>query len=290
MRFRSLFTQGMVLHETYRTRDGLAVEPGDVARGDGGAPRHRETGEPLLAGRSEKMSKSRGNVVDPVSIIETYGADTARWFMLSDSPPDRDMEWTEAGISGAMRFVNRVWRLVGTRAAGLPAPGEAPRGEEAGHALRRATHLAIDGVTGDLEAFRFNRAVARIHELVNAVSQAGDEAPGSVLREGLETIALLAGPMMPHVAEELWRMLGHDTLVAQEPWPEAAPGLLVDDSVEVAVQVRGRLRGTITLGRDAGREEAEELALALPTVAAALGGDPVTKVIHVPNRIINFIH
>ena len=288
--FAGLFTQGMVLHETYRTESGELVEPADMVRSEADGLRHARTGEPLIAGRSEKMSKSRKNVIDPVHIIETYGADTARWFMLSDSPPDRDLDWTEAGIAGASRFVNRLWRLVGARAPHLPPPGARPAGGDAGHELRRAAHAAIASVTEDLETFHFNRAVARVHELANAVSLAEDAAPGPVLREALEIATLLVGPMMPHLAEEMWQMMGHETLVAEAPWPEADAGLLVDDAIEVAVQVRGRLRGTIELRRDAAREEAEELALALPTVVAALAGAPVTRVIYVPNRIINVIH
>ena len=288
--FAGLFTQGMVLHETYRTESGEPVEPIDVVHDEADALRHARTGQPLLAGRSEKMSKSRKNVIDPVHIIETYGADTARWFMLSDSPPDRDLDWTEAGITGASRFVNRLWRLVGAHAPHLPPPGGHPAGSDAGHELRRAAHAAIANVTEDLETFHFNRAVARVHELANTVSLADEAVPGPVLREALEIATLLVGPMMPHLAEEMWQMLGHGTLVAESPWPKADADLLIDDSIKVAVQVRGRLRGTIELPRDAGQEEAEELALALPTVVAALAGAPVTKVIYVPNRIINVIH
>ncbi len=286
--FAGLFTQGMVCHETYRTEAGQWVEPADVVAGDDGTLLHAGTGAPVKAGRSEKMSKSKKNVIDPEDIITTYGADTARWFMLSDSPPDRDLDWTEAGITGAWRFVNRLWRLVTSRAAALPPPGTAPEADAA--ELRRAVHAAIAGVTEDLEAFHFNRSVARIHELANTLSDAGADAPDGALREGLEVITLLAAPMMPHLAEELWKVLGHTTLIAETPWPDSDPALLVQESVEIAVQVRGKMRGTIEVTRDADQTTAQELALALPTVMAALNGDTVKRIIYVPNRIINVIH
>ena len=287
--FAGLFTQGMIRHETYRAASGEWLEPAEVERGERGALRQTGTGRPVEAGRSEKMSKSKKNVIDPEDIIETYGADTARWFMLSDSPPARDLDWTEAGVAGAWRFVNRLWRLVASRADSLPAPETAPSGG-AENPLRRAVHAAVAGVTEDLESFHFNRAVARVHELVNAISEAGAAADGAVLREALETVALMIGPMMPHLAEELWSMMGHRTPVAETPWPEADARLLVDDTVTIAVQVRGKLRGTVELARDADQKAAEELALSLPTVVAAIGGGEIRKVVYVPNRIINVIH
>jgi len=284
--FAGLFTQGMICHETYRTENGDWVEPANILEGDGDSVVHAETREPLIVGRSEKMSKSKKNVIDPEDIIKTYGADTARWFMLSDSPPDRDLDWTEAGITGAWRFANRLWRLVANAADTLPAGG--PVSENAD--IRRAIHAAISGVTEDLEAFHFNRAVARVHELVNALADIDAQTDGAALREGLETVTLLIGPMMPHLAEELWRMLGHETLVAETDWPEFDPDLLVQDTVKIAVQVRGKMRGTVEIASDADQAVAEAAALALPTVSAALDGDDVKKIIYVPNRIINVIH
>ncbi len=293
--FAGLFTQGMVCHETYRTADGEWVPPVEVAEGPDKSPVRAATGETLTVGRSEKMSKSRRNVVDPEDIMETYGADTARWFMLSDSPPDRDLEWTEAGVAGAWRFVNRMWRLAtdpGRPVAPPGAPMPAEAGRDAALAdIRRAVHKAIGGVTGDLEGFRFNRAVARVHELVNLLSDfdAGGDAAAWVRREALETMALLAGPMVPHLGESLWRFLGHDTLLADAPWPEADAALARDEIVTVAVQVMGKTRGTVDLERDAAQEEAEAAALALPTVTAALGGRPIRKIVFVPNRILNVV-
>ena len=287
--FAGLFTQGMICHETYRTESGAWVEPADVIEGEGDTLVHAETREKVIAGRSEKMSKSKKNVIDPEDIISTYGADTARWFMLSDSPPERDLDWTESGITGAWRFSNRLWRLVAANAANLPPTGTEPDGNSAAD-LRRAVHAAIAGVTEDLEAFHFNRSVARIHELVNALSDADAAKDGAALREGLETVTLLIGPMMPHLAEELWRMLGHEKLVADSPWPVADEALLVQDTVKLAVQVRGKMRGTVEIRHDADQATAERAALALATVTAALDGDEVKKIIYVPNRIINVIH
>jgi leucyl-tRNA synthetase len=306
--FAGLFTQGMICHETYKTDAGEWVEPADVIDGDAGGHVHATTGATVTQGRSEKMSKSKKNVIDPEDIINTYGADTARWFMLSDSPPERDLDWTESGISGAWRFCNRLWRLVAANVAALPAPGVEPAdtasagaaspdaepGGDGTAAIRRAIHAAIAGVTDDLEAFHFNRSVARIHELVNALSDI-DAASlsrdgAAVLREGLETVTLLIGPMMPHLAEELWRMLGHETLLAETAWPVAIESLLVQDTVKLAVQVRGKMRGTIEVARDADQDAAERAALALATVTAALDGDEIKKIIYVPNRIINVIH
>jgi hypothetical protein len=287
--FAGLFTQGMICHETYKTESGAWVEPADVLEGEGDELVHAETREKVIAGRSEKMSKSKKNVIDPEDIISTYGADTARWFMLSDSPPERDLDWTESGITGAWRFSNRLWRLVAANAASLPQTGSVPDSDNAA-GLRRAVHAAIAGVTEDLEAFHFNRSVARIHELVNALSDADPSKDSAALREGLETVTLLIGPMMPHLAEELWRMLGHEKLVADSPWPVADERLLVQDTVKLAVQVRGKMRGTVEIPHDADQATAEQAALALPTVTAALDGDEVKKIIYVPNRIINVIH
>ncbi len=290
--FAGLFTQGMVCHETYRTESGAWVTPAELEKGDDGAWRLLESGAPVTVGRSEKMSKSKKNVVDPEDIIATYGADCARWFMLSDSPPDRDLEWTEAGIAGAWRFLNRLWRLGtadGIAAAGTPIPDSL---SEAAQALRQQVHKAIDGVTDDLEKFHFNRAVARIYELVNALgdfAETGDVA-GAVRREALETAICLVGPMMPHLAEEMWHRLGNETLLADTAWPEADPALLVEDTVTVAVQVRGKLRATIELPRDADQKTAEDAALAEPNVQAALEGKTVNRIIFVPNKIVNVVH
>ena len=291
--FAGLFTQGMINHETYRTARGAWVPPAEVARKDGRAVREK-TGEAITVGRSEKMSKSKKNVIDPEAIILTYGADTARWFMLSDSPPDRDMDWTDSGVAGAARFVNRLWRMIAQSDTVLPRIGaNAPEGYDqapALKALRRKIHQTVAAATGDLEGFHFNRAVARIYELANALADApGGENAGYVRREGYETAVRLMGPMMPHLAEELWQALGHDTLLVDESWPVADPTLLIDDTVKIAVQVQGKLRGTIEMPRDADESACTTSALAVATVANALEARPIKKTVFVPNRIINFL-
>ena len=293
--FTGLFTQGMVCHETYSTEDGAWVQPSEVMPTEGGGFSHAGTGAPVTAGRSEKMSKSKKNVIDPEDIMDSYGADTARWFMLSDSPPDRDLEWTESGIAGAWRFVNRLWRLAETTSPPIAALGATPPAsfdsDEEARKLRVRIHKTIKNVTDDLETFHFNRAVARIYELVNALNDfAGDnDAAAWARREGIETVVLLIGPMMPHIAEEICQRLGADTLVADAAWPVADPSLLIEDTVTVAVQVKGKMRGTVELPLGAAQEQAEAAALALPTVMAALNGKEARKIIFVPDRIINVV-
>jgi len=289
--FDGLLTQGMVCHETYKDEGGAWLYPDEVVKQDAGLV-HAETGKPVTLGRSEKMSKSKRNTVDPAHIIDTYGADTARLFMLSDSPPERDLEWTEAGVDGAWRYVNRLWRLVGNVVDALPPSGSAmpELGAEA-LKLRRQVHKTIAGLSDDLERFAFNKAVARLRELTNAL---GDIKPATpdvawALREGLETAILLAAPMMPHLAEELWSELGHAEPVVATRWPAADPALLVEDSVTVAVQVNGKLRATIELPKDADPKLAEETALAQEGVIAAMSGKTPRKVVVVPNRIVNVV-
>jgi leucyl-tRNA synthetase len=291
--FAGLFTQGMICHETYRGPDGKWLAPDQVRRVPGGGVATLD-GQPVAVGRSEKMSKSKANTVDPAQIIETYGADTARWFMLSDSPPDRDMDWTEAGVEGAFRFIQRLWRLVMESLDGLPAgPGNGAPPELSAQAIavRRASHKAIAAVTDDVEQFRFNRAVARLYELSNALADFAAESPAErwVLREGFEVLVRLIGPMTPHFAEELWQRLGHETLLVDEPWPTADAALLVDETVTLAVQVNGKLRATITLPRDAEDGAAQDQALAEPAVQRAMGDRAARKVIVVKNRVVNVV-
>ncbi|MEQ9557565.1 MAG: leucine--tRNA ligase [Rhodospirillales bacterium] len=290
--FAGLLTQGMVCHQTFKDQAGKWLLPSQVVF-DGEAAKHAETGQPVTLGRSEKMSKSKKNVVDPEAIIGAYGADTARLFMLSDSPPDRDLEWTDAGVDGAWRYLNRLWRLVTENPAPLAAGTARPHtlGSAAEEVLK-ATHKTIDGVSGDLEKFHFNKAVARIRELTNAVESLKDAATDAdwVRRFALETLTLLIAPMTPHLAEALWLELGRgETLVADTPWPEADAAYLVDDMVTVAVQVNGKLRGTIELPKDCTKDAAEDAALALDKVQSVLEGKPPRKVIVVPNRIVNVV-
>ncbi|MEQ8194508.1 MAG: class I tRNA ligase family protein, partial [Rhodospirillales bacterium] len=290
--FAGLLTQGMICHETYKDDNGKWLYPEDTTQDAQGNTVHAKTGKPVTVGRSEKMSKSKLNVVDPARIIGTYGADTARLFMLSDSPPDRDLDWTDAGIEGAWRYINRLWRLVTESPLVLPEANAAkPRDlSEDAAAVHRMTHKTVAAVSEDLDRFHFNRAVARIRELTNALEGLKDAAGAAwVLREGLEAAARLIGPMMPHLAEELWQRLGHAALLADTPWPVADESLLIEESVTIAVQVNGKLRGTIELAKDAAKEDAEAAALQLPRVLEAMNDKPPRKVIVVPNRIVNVV-
>ncbi|MGD9884269.1 MAG: leucine--tRNA ligase [Reyranella sp.] len=291
--FDGLFTQGMVCHETYRAADGSWLMPEEVERSAGGTVVRRSDGTPVAVGRSEKMSKSKKNVVDPDQIIRDYGADTARWFMLSDSPPERDLEWTEAGVTGAWRFQQRLFRIASTALGELPAAGTPKPAQLASAAtdLRRAAHKAIAGVSADIEAFHFNKAVARLYELANTIDgfEAADEGSRWALREALEIFVRLAGPMTPHLAEELWQALGHTSLLADSPWPSAEDALLVDDTVTIALQVNGKLRGTIQMPKDSSKEANTLAALAHVDVQKAMAGKPQKRVVVVPNRLVNVV-
>jgi leucyl-tRNA synthetase len=290
--FAGLMTQGMICHETYKDSDGQWLLPTEVEKTTDGKLVRTSDGSPVTPGRSEKMSKSKKNVVDPEVIIQTYGADTARLFMLSDSPPDRDLDWTESGIDGAWRYVNRLWRMVDEPAFDI-APLNAPMPEldDAGKKLWGMIHKTIAAVTEDLDRFHFNKAVARIRELTNALSELKPGQPGSawLMRQGLETVLVLINPMTPHLAEALWQKLGHETMLVLAPWPKADPALLTDDTVKLAVQVNGKLRGDIELPRDVDQATAQAAALALPNVQLAMGGKPARKIILVPNRIVNVV-
>jgi leucyl-tRNA synthetase len=291
--FEALFTQGMVLHETYRASDGSWLTPEEIERTPDGKLVRASDKSPVEVGRSEKMSKSKKNVIDPDQIIHDYGADTARWFMLSDSPPERDLEWTEAGVTGAWRFQQRLHRIASEAMAQLPPAGapEPATFSDAAAELRRAAHRTIAGVSADIEAFHFNKAVARLYELANNIAglEANDEATKWALREALEIFVRLIGPMTPHLAEELWSALGHKTLLADAAWPVAEDALLVDDTVTVAVQLNGKLRGTVHLAKDAPKDAAQTAALGLPEIVRALAGKTPRRVIVVRNRIVNVV-
>jgi leucyl-tRNA synthetase len=297
--FAGLFTQGMVVHETYRTKGGDWVMPAEVkVEGLGGARRATlaATGEPIEIGSVEKMSKSKKNTVDPEDIIAAYGADTARWFMLSDSPPERDVIWTEEGVQGAWRFVQRLWRLVG-EIAEVNAPAAHPDtfGERA-LVVRKAAHRALANVSDDIAKLRFNRCVAHIYEFANTLSDAigsAETAPSPdfawALREAGDILVCLFHPMMPHLAEECWAALGHKTLVSAEAWPQVEPALLVENTITLPVQINGKKRADVTVARDAEREDIETAVLALNAVKRALDGKHPKKVIVVPQRIVNVV-
>ena len=284
--FASLFTQGMVTHETYSRQDlangqPIWFAPGDVER-DGNGATLKADGAPVEIGRVIKMSKSKKNVVDPDEIVARYGADAIRWFMLSDSPPERDLPWSEAGIEGCWRFVQRLWRLFGQYDA-------AATGED--KSLDRKTHQTVAAVAGDIEALGFNKAVARIYELTGATEKA---APSASRSQAIRSLLLLVAPMMPHLAEESWALMGPDKkngtgLVADAAWPEIDPALLVEDEVTIAVQVKGKLRDTLTVPKGTSKEALEEMALASEKVQRALEGATIKKVIVVPDRLVNLV-
>jgi len=290
--FAGLQTQGMICHETYKSTGGKWLFPTDVVVGENDTFKD-PSGAEVIRGRSEKMSKSKRNVVDPEEIIESYGADTARLFMLSDSPPDRDLDWTDSGVDGAWRYVNRLWRLVDEPPFDIAALGTVRPEQVDGRAsdVERMVHRTIVAVTDDLERFHFNKAVARIRELSNAVEglDSNDAGAAWVLRYASETLTILIGPLMPHLAEELWQNLGYQTLVADTLWPVANEEMLVDDKVTVAVQVNGKLRGTLNIAKDADKETIEQAALMLEGVKIFIEGKDVRKIIVVPNKIVNVV-
>ncbi len=293
--FAGLFTQGMVVHETYRRADGAWVSPAEVqVTGEGTNRKAVETatGEQVEIGPIEKMSKSRRNTVDPTDIIAGYGADTARLFMLSDSPPDRDVIWTEEGVAGAHRFVQRVWRLVREWSDGREAAG--PPVEAGDHPLRRTAHRTLAAVGDGFATLRFNVAVAKIYELVNAISAAqaeadGDPATAAVIDEAMLILVEIMAPITPHLAEECWQALGQEGLVATRDWPAADESLLADATLVLPVQVNGKKRGELTIDADASQVDVETAVTALDFVQRALDGRRPKKIVVVPKRIVNVV-
>ncbi len=291
--FASLFTQGMVVHETYKSASGEWLLPEDTELKDG-ARIEFGSGKPVAVGAVEKMSKSKKNVVDLDAFVTDFGADVARWFVLSDSPPERDVEWTAAGVKGAWGFVQRVWALVDAHGRAAPKPGDAaPAGANEGEALalRQLAHRAIQHVTDDIEHFRFNVAVAKSYELVNAIARLKGQDEGAVFARGeaLRILTQLISPFMPHLAEECWERLGFDAFAATAPWPAADPKLAARTTVTLPIQVNGKKRAEIEAAKGAAEADVRELALAHPAVAQFLAGQTVRKVIVVPDRIVNIV-
>ncbi len=290
--FAGLMTQGMVAHATFKDAQGEWVYPADVIS-DGAGGYTLETGEPLIMGRSEKMSKSKRNTVDPRNIIDGYGADTARLFMMSDSPPDRGLEWSDAGIDGAWRYLQRIYRLVlDNHAITIAADASnAKNNDDEDGRLQILAEKTLSWVTSDLEKFHFNKAIARIRELTNAIEKLvpTDSSELHIRTRALEYVMHLISPFAPHLAEELWSLTGHTDLIASRPWPKADAALLEDETVTVAVQVNGKLRATLTLAKNMPEDEAKAVALAHPSVVSAMEGKTLKKAIVVPNRIVNLV-
>jgi leucyl-tRNA synthetase len=297
--FAGLFTQGMVVHETYQRANGEWVTPAEVKLDETGGTRTATlaaSGEPIVIGGIEKMSKSKKNTIDPDDIMGSYGADVARWFMLSDSPPERDVEWTERGVQGAWRFTQRLWRLVGDMAdIAERAPSERPVSfTEPALAVRKTAHGALAKVSDAIETLHFNVAVAHIYELANALGSAIARPADTpdfawAIEEAAGILVCLFNPMMPHLAEECWAALGHESLVATEAWPALEAALLHEDTVTLPVQVNGKRRADVTVSREAKSPEIEAAVLALDAVKRILDGKPPKKVIVVPQRIVNVV-
>ena len=282
--FSALFTQGMVTHEIYKTTDAADRPvyhlPEDIIRSEGGATLKDGTKVEVIP--SAKMSKSKKNVVDPMNIIASFGADTARWFVMSDSPPERDVEWTSAGAEAAFKHLSRVWSLC-SRIGEMPADHKGEGDAE----LARATARAIDEVTKGIEGFAFNKAIASLYAFTNTIAKANASTP--VMKEAIRTLAQLMSPMTPHMAEEVWSYQGGAGLCAQAPWPKADPALLVDDTVTLPIQINGKRRAEISVPKDMAAAEVEKIALANEDVVRFLAGQPVKKIIVVPGRIINVV-
>ncbi|NKN39138.1 leucine--tRNA ligase [Agrobacterium sp. a22-2] len=301
--FKGLFTQGMVVHETYRLGEGAAgqwVAPADIRIEEIDGARRAvmlSTGDEVAIGSIEKMSKSKKNVVDPDDIIASYGADTARFFVLSDSPPERDVIWSESGVEGAHRFVQRVWRLISEAAPVLRDVRGNPAKEGEGLAVSQVAHRTLKAVQGDLDKLAFNKAVARIYELVNALAaplsrvSAGSADPAFVaaVRNAAEILIQLFAPMTPHLAEECWAVLGNEGLAATAPWPVFDADLVAENEIMLPVQINGKKRAELTIGRDADQNTVEAAALALDAVKTALNGQAPKKIIVVPQRIVNIV-
>jgi leucyl-tRNA synthetase len=282
----------MVTHTSYKDSDGKWVYPTDIITNDNGDMIDRHTKLNVTAQRNEKMSKSKRNTVDPAEIMDSYGADAARLFVLSDSPPERDLEWTESGIEGAWKYINKLYRMVADNLDGLSAL-DAPQPDlnDKASATLRTIHETRESVANDIDAFHMNKAVARIRAMTNAFSSLNinDTGESWVMREGYTTLSQLLSPITPHLAEELWSMLGHSGLVAESVWPQADTALLANDDVTIAVQVNGKVRATITVPKGADKDSTENIAMTNDDVKRAIDGKDVRKVIVVPGRIVNVV-
>ena len=291
--FKSLLAQGMVTHETYRTEHNEWVFPSEVGTDPQGKLVRISDSAPVIRGRSEKMSKSKKNVVDPETITRDYGADTARLFMISDSPPDRDLEWTDLGAQGIWKYLNRIWTLTDTFKPFLgPFTAKIPDTlNEDEKILRRMTHRLIKDVTFSIQAFQLNRYVAQVREFSNFLGNLKDlsQINGAILREALESLIIVINPVIPHLAEEIWASLGHTTLLVDTSWPSFEEALTEDSSLTIAVQVNGKLRGTFECPKDQDQSALEKAALSLENVQKVVGSQTIRKIIVIPNKVVNIV-
>ena len=297
--FKGLFTQGMVVHETYKSEGGHWLAPNEVRIEGSDASRKAieiATGRPAQIGALEKMSKSKKNTVSPEDIIDSFGADTARWYMLSDSPPERDVEWTDDGAAGAHRFIQRVWRLVNDVIPAISGVAAKPAYEGEAAAISKAAHKTLKAVSEAIEGLAFNRAIALMHSFANtlqgqfaSVSETSPEDVRGAAREAVQILIQIIAPFMPHLAEECWSEIGCEGLVAAAAWPEFDARLVVDDEVVLPVQINGKKRGDLTIARNADQAAVEQAVLSLDFVQNALNGGAPRKIIVVPQRIVNVV-
>lgn len=290
--FKALLTQGMVCHETYKDTKGKWLYPEDVTYENGKAVQVND-GSPVTLGRSEKMSKSKKNVVQPQEIIDEYGVDTARLFVISDSPPERDLEWSQSGVQGVWKYLARLWRLAQSlqpllEGGNAEIPASLSNEELA---LRRTTHKAIEQATYHLETLGLNTYISTLRAFSNEVAKIEGHATmtAGVVREALESLIVLMNPVVPHLAEELWSQLGHGTSLVDVAWPKADPDLLVQDTITQAIQVNGKLRGTIEISPTLSKEEVQAQALGHENIKRFIDGKTVRKVIVIPGKVVNIV-
>jgi leucyl-tRNA synthetase len=285
--FKQLMTQGMVCHETYKDNKGQWLSPEEIKQQGNGSFVKLSDGTPVIVGRSEKMSKSKKNVIDSDEMMKAYGADATRLFMMSDSPPERDLEWTDSGIQGIWRYLNRIWKF-GIEAAQYGKTAKADSGEK-DQMILKLMHKTISAGTSDLERFHFNKYVARLREFHNEFEKHYKQLSGPVLNLALRNFLQLLNPIIPHITEELWHQMNSGDMLVFKSWPKADVAYLQEDTVEMVVQVNGKLRGSLQIALDTDPEEIKKIALELPNVQRIIEDKQVRKIIVVPNKIVSIV-
>ena len=288
--FDGMFTQGMVCHETYSNEKGDWIEPKFVRKGDNKQDaHHKDTGEKIKVGPSEKMSKSKKNIVDPDDIIKLYGADTARWFVLSDSPPDRDIFWTEAGIESSNKFINKIWRTILEYKEIVEQKGIKNTSEQV--QFMKIIHKGIKDITFNLETMSFNKAIANIYSLIGELSKSEtkEKINGETASKILKHLIVILSPFIPHLAEESWVYVGFDGLACKQSWPEFDESLTDNEDAKIVVQINGKKRGELSLLITAEEKEAVEVAKNNNKIKNDLADKEIKKIIYVKGRILNFV-